>query len=450
MDILGLLPSTDGILYQAVAFIIALAIIITVHEYGHYIVGRLSGIKAEVFSLGFGPTLFSIHDRQGTLWRIALLPLGGYVRFAGDADAASARGESGEIAAMTAQERRQTMHGAPLWARAATVLAGPMFNFILSTLIFAGMFLYQGVPTGQAVIGKLRALPGVEGQAAQNFAPGDKIVSVAGKPTPTGTDFAEAAAGLTPSPTVSYGIEKDGSTKTVDGPYPMPPVVAGVTPLSAASDAGLRDGDVITAVDGTPIYAFSQLQKAVSGSDGKQLTLGVWRDGESRQVTLTPRRTDLPTSGGGFETRWLMGISGAYFFDLQTRSPGVVEALKMGVQQIWYTAQTSLSGLYHVATRQISACNLRGPIGIAETSGAAAAQGLTTFLMFIAALSAAVGLLNLFPVPILDGGHLVFHLWEAVTGHPPSERALRVLMGGGLLIIIALMTFALTNDVTCP
>lgn len=445
MDILGLLPSSGGVLYQALAFVIALSIIVAVHEYGHYIVGRISGIKAEVFSLGFGPTLISVHDRQGTLWRIALLPLGGYVRFAGDSDAASGR-DDGSMEQMTPEQRRHTMHGAPLWARAATVLAGPMFNFVLSALIFAGFFLYQGVPTGNAVIGSLHPMPISE----QGFQPGDRIVAVNGVPTPTGAAFADQIETLTPGPTVTYEVTRDGKSRKVTGPFPLPPYVAAVSPLSAASDAGLDHGDVITAVDGTPIYAFSQLQKLVAASDGKPLTLQVWHDGKTRAVTLTPRRTDLPKAGGGFETRWLMGISGGYFFDLQTRSPGVFEALGLGTKQIWYTAKTSLSALWHVATGSISSCNLRGPIGIAETSGAAAAQGLSSFIWFIALLSAAVGLLNLFPVPVLDGGHLVFHLWEAITGNPPSEKALRLLMGGGLVIILALMAFALTNDVTCP
>lgn len=447
MDILGLLPSTGGFLYQALAFVIALSIIVAVHEYGHYIVGRWSGIKADVFSLGFGPKLFSRVDRHGTRWQVALFPLGGYVRFKGDSDAASGR-DDGSMATMTPEERRHTMHGAPLWARAATVLAGPMFNFILSTLIFAGFFLVQGVPTGTPVIGKLRALP----ESQQGLATGDRILAVDGTPTPDQASFAQVISVLPPEPRVDYQVERDGKTTDVSGPYPMPPLIVGVQPLSAASDAGLRIGDVIQAVDGKPISAFSQLRDIVGASDGKALDLTVWRpEGEKTlHVVLKPRRTDLPTADGGFETRWLMGITGGYFFAPQTRSPGPFEALALGGGQIWYTAKTSLSGLWHVITGSISSCNLRGPIGIAETSGAAAAQGLGSFIWFIAALSAAIGLLNLFPVPVLDGGHLVFHMWEAVTGNPPSERALRVLMGGGLLIIIALMAFALTNDVTCP
>ena len=147
MDMIGLIPSFGGLLYTVVAFVVALSIIVAVHEYGHYIVGRWSGIQAEVFSLGFGPVVFSRTDRRGTRWQIAALPLGGYVRFLGDADAASGRGDGSDGGADARTERRQTMHGAPLWARAATVLAGPVFNFILSILVFAGFFMVQGVAT---------------------------------------------------------------------------------------------------------------------------------------------------------------------------------------------------------------------------------------------------------------------------------------------------------------
>jgi regulator of sigma E protease len=159
---------------------------------------------------------------------------------------------------------------------------------------------------------------------------------------------------------------------------------------------------------------------------------------------------DLPLPEGGFETRWLIGLSGGMFFEGETRTPGVFEAAWMGVEQTYMIASTSLSGLGHMITGAISSCNLRGPIGIAETSGAMASDGLASFIWFIAVLSTAVGLLNLFPIPVLDGGHLVFHAYEAVTGRPPSDRALRVLMGAGLTLILMLMVFAIGNDLFCP
>ena len=178
--------------------------------------------------------------------------------------------------------------------------------------------------------------------------------------------------------------------------------------------------------------------------------LSVWRDGATVEITLTPRRVDLPLPEGGFETRWLIGLSGGLFFEPDTRTPGPFEALQRGVEQTVHVAGTSLSALWHMVTGAISACNLRGPIGIAETSGAAASQGLASFIWFVAVLSTAVGLLNLFPVPVLDGGHLVFQAWEAVTGRPPGDRALRILMGIGLTLLLGLMAFALTNDLFCP
>ncbi len=164
---------------------------------------------------------------------------------------------------------------------------------------------------------------------------------------------------------------------------------------------------------------------------------------------VVPRRVDLPVDGG-FETRWLVGLSGGLFFQPRTETPGPLAALGYGFEQTGFIIRSSLSGIYHMAAGAISSCNLSGPIGIAQTSGQAASQGGLSFIWFIAVLSTAVGLLNLFPIPILDGGHLVFHAYEAVTGRPPSDRALRVLMGIGLALILTLMAFAVTNDLFCP
>lgn len=159
---------------------------------------------------------------------------------------------------------------------------------------------------------------------------------------------------------------------------------------------------------------------------------------------------DVPRAEGGFETRWLIGVTGGLAFVPETRNAGPVEALQIGVSQVGSIITTSLSGMWHMVTGAISSCNLRGPLGIAQSSGNAAAQGSFTFIWFIGMLSTAVGLMNLFPVPVLDGGHLVFHAWEAVTGKPPSDRALRGLMTAGLTILLSLMVFALTNDLFCP
>ena len=446
MDLINLVPGFGGLLWTLLAFVVALSIIVAVHEYGHYIVGRWSGIHAEVFSLGFGPVLFSRMDKRGTRWQVAALPFGGYVKFLGDADAASAGKDGATIARLSEAERRHTMSGAPLWARAATVAAGPVFNFILAALVFAGFMLWQGIATEQPVVGEVADTS----EAAGALHPGDRILAIGGQPTPDLTALFAVSSALPPAATVDYSIERDGRTITVAGPYPQPPVAAVVMPQSAAFDAGLQAGDVITAIDGTPVYSFGQMRDIVGASDGKTMMLTLRRAGAMSEVALTPRRMDLPLPEGGFETRWLIGLSGGLVFTPETRTPGPFEALGLGAKQVWSLAGTSLSGLSHIISGAISSCNLRGPIGIAESSGAAASAGLESFVWFIAVLSTAVGLMNLFPIPVLDGGHLVFHAWEAVTGKPPSDGALRILMFIGLALIGTLMVVALTNDLFCP
>ena len=434
-----------GLAWTIVAFVVALSIIVTVHEYGHYIVGRWCGIHAEVFSLGFGPVLLSRTDRRGTRWQIAALPFGGYVKFLGDASAVSDR-PSPELEFLTESERRHSLHGAPLWARAATVAAGPVFNFILSIAVFAGFFLIQGVATDVPTVGSVRSLPGIE----DGLKPGDRILAIGDTPAADFAAIGQAADALPAAATVPYRVERDGQKIVVQGPFPLPPVVDGVQPKSAAMDAGLKPGDVIQSVNGTPVHAFTQLREIVGASGGNPLTLSVWRNGESFDATLTPIRRDIPKADGGFETRWLIGLTGGLAFDPETRRPGPLEALKLAGEQTWSVVTTSLSGMAHIISGAISSCNISGPLTIAETSGAAASLGLASFIGFVAMLSTAVGLLNLFPIPVLDGGHLVFHVWEALTGKPPSDRALRLLMGTGLALLAGLMAFALTNDLTCP
>ena len=445
MDITTLIPAFGGVAYTILAFVVALSIIVAIHEYGHYIVGRWCGIHAEVFSLGFGPVLYARTDRRGTRWQVAALPLGGYVKFLGDADAASGK-DAEAIAALPEDRRRMTMHEAPLWARSATVAAGPIFNFMLSLAIFSSVLLFQGRAADPLTVDTLETLPP---SFAQELQPGDRILAIDGQTTPSLDDFEGYLESLTVAPTLDYRIERDGQEVTVQGPYLHPPIIQALSPRSAAIDVEMRVGDVITGVDGQPIYAFAQLPDIVADAEGTPLLMDVWRDGQELQFTLVPRRVDLPLPEGGFETRWLIGISGGMFFEPRTESPGVGAALSYGVERTWFVITSSLSGLWNILTGAISSCNISGPVGIAETSAAMASQGAQSFIWFIAVLSAAVGLLNLFPIPILDGGHLVFHAYEAVTGNPPSDRALRFLMSAGLTLLAGLMIFALTNDFLC-
>jgi len=448
VDIIGFLPQFGSIFMTLLAFVVALSAIVAVHEYGHYIVGRWSGIKAEVFSLGFGPVLWARRDRHGTQWQVALLPFGGYVKFKGDADAASAQ-SADSVRGMSPQERRETMAGAPLWARTATVAAGPVFNFVLSILIFAAVMMAQGKVSEPLAVGSLNPLP-VEGITLEE---GDELITVAGVDVPQfgeSDQFDPFIDQLPAEPLLDYRVLRDGREVSAMGPYPMPPMVAQLAPQSAAYDINMRAGDVITAVDGTAIHSFSELKDIVEGSEGRALELKVWRDGEMLDFVLAPRRMDEPQSEGGFQSQWRIGIAGGLAFEPATERLGPLEALSRGTVQVGRIIEGSFSGLYHMVTGAISSCNMSGPIGIAEVSGAMASQGAQNFIWFIAVLSTAVGLLNLFPIPVLDGGHLAFYAYEAVSGKPPSETALRVMMTVGLVFVLSLMGFALFNDLFCP
>lgn len=436
MSLSQILPSFGNLAFTLAAFVVALSIIVAVHEYGHYIVGRWTGIKAEVFSLGFGPVLFSRIDRHGTRWQVAALPFGGYVKFLGDANAASV-GSDGTV---DPARQRQTMLGAPLWARAATVVAGPAFNFILAFLIFAGVILTTGTPREPLTVDRLVPLP--EGIAGA-LLPGDEIIAIDGHSVDNPLlPEVEANTALVP-----YEVRRDGAGLQIDGPNPRLPVVGSVNVNSPAADAGVQPGDVILAVDGERVMNFAHIIEIVSMSDGRSLPVLLWRGGEELNLVIAPKRQDLPLADGGFETRWLLGIVQGPAFEPVLMTPGLGEAAGGALSQIRYITVSSVSALWHIVTGAISTCNLSGPVGIAEASGAMAAQGTTSFLWFLGVLSAAIGLLNLFPIPVLDGGHLVFHAWEAITGNPPGPTALRILMSLGLAVLLTVMGFAILNDV---
>ncbi|MGV6839044.1 MAG: RIP metalloprotease RseP [Planktomarina sp.] len=443
-DLGAMVAGFGGLLWTLFFFVVALSIIVAIHEYGHYIVGRWCGIKADVFSIGMGPVLFGRTDKHGTFWQVAALPLGGYVKFKGDGDAASVTA-AGEMSQMTAAEHRQTMQGAPVWARAATAAAGPVFNFIFSILMFATLFMWQGRLSDDAIVAQMVDLPG-----DYSIAVGDKIIGLDGRDVSTFTQLDEFSRGIGPKDPVEYRVERNGDVLTVTGPNPFPPIASYVSPQSAAIDAGLKAGDVILSVDGQKVTYFGDLQSIVARKEGTPLTLEIWRKGDVFKTTLTPRLTDIPGRDGGFEQRWLVGVSGEFFFTPPTESLSIVQAVLGAVDRTIYIITSSLSGLWNMITGAISTCNMSGPVTIAETSGQVATMGAITFLGFIAVLSTAIGMMNLFPIPMLDGGHLLFCAYEAITGKPPSDRAYQILMSFGIAFVGMVMIFALTNDLFCP
>lgn len=444
MELIGSIPFFGGPVAMIIAFVAALSVIVAVHEFGHYIVGRWCGIHAEVFSLGFGHVIYSRFDKRGTRWQIAAIPFGGYVRFLGDADASS-RNDPAMIDAMDEATKSKSFHGAALYKKALTVAAGPVANFLLSIVVFAGLVLSMGLATEQPTIGRILPLP----EATTELRQGDVILSVAGTETPDYQAFYEFAREAQATGRVEYEIKRGDAVLTVSGPFPLLPLIASVQPQSAAMAAGLKEGDLILSIDDVPLASFNDLKRIVSTSAGQELRLSVWRDGQIMAFTLSAKATDVPDGQGGFESRVLIGVGGSLFFEPETTTPDLLEAVQIGAERTFAIMQGSINGLYSMIAGKISTCNLQGPIGMASIAKDTASQGLPDFINFIAVMSTAIGLLNLFPIPVLDGGHLVFFAYEAVARRKPNERVMNVLMTSGLIFVLGLMFFALSMDFLC-
>jgi regulator of sigma E protease len=350
-----------------IPFLFILTIIVFFHEFGHFLVARLCGIKVLVFSIGFGPELVGFYDRRGTRWKISAIPLGGYVKFFGDENEASVP-DAATLAAMTDEERKQSFPGQPVRARAAVVVAGPIANFILAIVIFAGIFIAFGKPA--IVDGKPVVLP--------------RIVSVqAGSP---------------------------------------------------AEAAGFAAGDRIVSIDQTAVDSFDDVKQLVGGSGGRQLTFEVDRDGSTTTIKAAPIERDQ---------KWVLGITGN---EIKREPVGFLEAVSAGAEQTWRIVETTILYLRDVVVGRQSPDQIGGVIKIAQISGEAARIGLEAFLSVTAAVSVSIGLINLFPIPLLDGGHLMFYAIEATRGRPLSERAQDVGFRIGLAIVLMLLIFTIVND----
>lgn len=356
-------------------FLVVISLIVFVHEMGHYLVGRWSGIKILAFSFGFGPELAGFTDKHGTRWKISAIPLGGYVRFYGDADAASSPDFDG-VSALPESERAKTFLGAALWKRAATVAAGPIANFILAIVILAGIFM-------------------------------------------------------------AYGK------------YVADPVVSEVKAESAAAEAGILKGDVLLKMDGETVETFDDVRRYVSVRPGIAVSLVVKRNGQELPLTITPKLTEITD---GFGNKMKIGVIGI----LTTRDAGNMRtvtysplgAVKEGVRETWNIVTGTFDYLSNLVTGRMSADQLGGPIRVAQTSGQVATLGVVALLHLAAVLSVSIGLLNLMPVPVLDGGHLLFYAIEALRGKPLGEAAQGVAFRIGMALVLSLMVFATWNDIT--
>ena len=375
MDIMGGLSAFGGHLAgYLVPFLFVLTIVVFFHELGHFLVARLCGIKVLVFSIGFGPEIVGFYDRYGTRWKISAVPLGGYVKFFGDENAASVPDREA-AAGMSEAEKKVSFIHKPVGPRAAVVVAGPVANFVLAIVIFAGIFMTVG---------------------------------------------------------------KQSTSARVDA----------VQPASAAQAAGFMPGDLVVAIDGTKIDDFSDMQRIVSVSAGETLNIEVERGGVRVTLKATPQLRELKDNFGNKHRLGVLGISRSMApGDIKTQKMGPVQAVAEGARETWFVVDRTLSYIGGVFAGREAADQLGGPIRIAQVSGEVASVGFVALIRLTAVLSISIGLLNLFPIPLLDGGHLLFYAIEAIRGRPLSERAQEVGFRIGLAIVVMLMIFATFNDI---
>ena len=439
-------PQFGNFVITVLAFVLCLSVIVFVHEFGHYFIGKLSGIHAEVFSIGFGPVIISAYDKRGTKWQLAAFPLGGYVKFLGDKNPASS--PDPEIDKRDEQNLlRKSMHGAPLWARFITVAAGPLFNFIFSGLIFFLIFMDQGITKIPLTVDKIFDTP-----YEQKFEKGDIVHSVNGlKINNDLKKLNDQLGGVFANKPLTYVVERKGILITLENIIQNPPRISQVLPKSSAISAGLEKGDLILSLNSREIKNFNEIKDFVEASQGEGFIVEYWREGLVYETRLTPQIVDVPIETGGFERIYRVGIVSDYFpFQPAMTKQSISWAFLSSIKSIYLIMEGSVKGLYHIVFGNISSCNLSGPISIAETSGQMVKQGSLNYLWFIAVLSTAIGMINLFPIPVLDGGHLMFFTVEALIGRKPNQKIVNTFMALGFVLLVGLMLFSVLNDFLCP
>lgn len=362
------------VLGTLVPFLFVLTVVVFVHEMGHYLVGRWCGIGVKAFSIGFGPELFGFNDRRGTRWKLCAIPLGGYVKFVGDMNATSSQPSSEDIESLTEAERQVAFHTQPIWKRAATVVAGPVFNFLLTIAVFAVLF------------------------------------SVYGRPV-------------------------------------MEPMVAEVNAGSPAARAGIQPGDRFVKVDGSKVETFADVQRLVSGRGGDAITFTMLRDGKEITVTATPEPMEQTDALGNKIKVAIIGVAN----NAELGQPRLVSytpagALVAAVEETGHVVERTGQFLQRFVAGREDKCQLGGPIKIAKMSGQAAKLGFEWLVQLVAFLSVGIGILNLLPIPPLDGGHLLFYGVEAVIRRPVSERMMEMAYRAGLLLVLGFMGFVFWND----
>lgn len=352
-----------------VPFLVVLSVVVFVHEFGHFWIARLSGVKIETFSIGFGPELWGRVDRHGTRWRVALFPLGGYVKMFGDADPSSF-GPDEKVASFTEDEKKVAFYSQRLAKRFAIVVAGPGFNYLFAVIVLLFLYLFYGQPYTSTVI--------------------DRVVE-----------------------------------------------------NSAAQSAGLMAGDKVLSIDGKEMESFEAIRRTVALSSGGAMVLRIDRGGSEMEITAMPELVRATDRFGGEHLSGKLGIASTA---MTKRELGPGAALREAFVEVWSITSGTLKGLGQMIMGIRSADELGGPLRIAEMSGKVAQDGAVALIWFIAMISVNLGLINLFPIPLLDGGHLLFYVLEGIRGRPVSERVQEIGFRMGAMIVLFLMVFATWND----
>jgi regulator of sigma E protease len=370
VDITGEKPLQDILIYYLPSFLVVLGIVVFVHEFGHYIVAKMCGVKIESFSIGFGPEIFGFHDRSGTRWKVSLLPLGGYVKMFGDADPASQ--PSDKVYEMTAAERKMAFFHKSVGQRAAIVFAGPAINFIFTFLIFTVLFATQGQPYTQPLVGE-------------------------------------------------------------------------VLPDSPAAAGGLQPGDRVLKINDVPVSRFEDVRREVSSSRAAELRFLVDRGGAEVEKNIVPRITEITDRFGTVHKVNQIGVK-AEAGKVEYRHLQPAEAAGVAVTEMSNMVSSTLSAIGQIIAGTRGTEELGGPLRIAEMSGKVGKEGIVPLIWFMGVISLSLGLFNLFPIPLLDGGHLFFYAIEALKGKPVNDRIMEAFSRVGFFLIIGMMIFFTWND----
>ena len=447
------------ILSYLLAFLVAIGVLVAVHEFGHFWMARRVGIRVLRFSIGFGRPLWSRHGADGTEYVLAAIPLGGYVKLLDERE--------GPVAT---DQLAQAYNRKPVWQRILVLLAGPCANFLFAVAAYWVLFV-AGVPALKPVIGEVAAGSVAERAGIET---GDEIVAIGSRETLSREaavlsildqlmegDAIELRLRQADGGTRSATLRLDGDTRALTEPgallpglgfdfwYPVVPARVGkILPGSPAERAGLREGDDIVAVEGTPVADFPGLVSLVQPNAGRTLEFSVERAGQRLEVSV-----EVEAQREGERMIGRIGVQPATGAPIPEEMRtleryGPLSAVTRATGKTWDMSALTVRMLWNVATGDVSVKNLSGPINIAEYAGFSARQGILAFLSFLAIVSVSLFVLNLLPIPILDGGQIVYQLAELAKGSPLSERAQAVGQQVGILLLLVLMSFAFYNDLS--